>query len=190
MKVSELKSYGFTLLESCIVITIVGVLCAVALPSYQSVFIKARISSAVSEFHAALLLARSEALKRGDNVMMCRSSTTMSENPRCDVNGGALPGDWGVGWLIYQDRDNNRQFGVGDELIHTHARVFDSSNDGSILSSPHRNQIHFSSTGQIFGNYMSFHIQRPAYDPNGEHDRYVCVASGGRARVATSICAR
>ena len=66
---------GFTLIELMIVVAIIGILAAVALPAYQDYTRKARVSEAI--------LAASS----------CR--TTITEVVQSTTSGGALPTAWG-----------------------------------------------------------------------------------------------
>ena len=59
---------GFTLIELMITVTIVGVLTAIAFPSFQQAYYNQQVKTTVSDAHISLLLARSEAIKRNKNV--------------------------------------------------------------------------------------------------------------------------
>jgi len=59
---------GFTLIELMIAVTIVGVLTAIAFPSFQQAYHNQQVKTTVSDAHISLLLARSEAIKRNANV--------------------------------------------------------------------------------------------------------------------------
>lgn len=179
---------GLTLLECLFVTVIVAVLSTIAFPSYKSMIAVSRISTATSELHGALLYSRSEALKRGGQVVICRSSNTLSENPSCDAGSSSSNLGWAAGWLIFHDRDKNQRFTNGDELLQAHGKLFADPREGRISTSPNRNQITFNATGQTFANYMRFVVHRPEHDTEAKHDRYVCLASGGRARVSEEAC--
>lgn len=185
-KTRRFETRGVSLLESLLVISILSVLSLLAIPAYGDFVITNRITTATSELHSALLYARSEALKRGGNVVICRSSSTLSENPKCDKANSEL--GWGSGWIVFHDRDSNRRFSDGDEILMMRASFFNSEKDGAILTRPLHHQLEFNATGQTFGNYMSFLIRRPLADEEPKHDRYICLASGGRARIAGQPC--
>lgn len=183
-------SSGIGLLEVLITLVITGILATIALPSFQNILITARISAATSELHAAILLARSEAIKRGGKVTLCRSSNGDSDDPNCStVNSNPVSNSgWGEGWLIFFDKNMNRKYDGGDTLIRAQGRLFKSASQGAIMPSPMRNQINFTATGQTFGTFLRFTISRPDGDNDSTHDRYICIASGGRARVDNGLC--
>lgn len=68
MKSSRNSVAGFTITELLIVITIVGVLATIALPSFKSLTESQRVRNASYELHTILSLARSEAIKRNNDV--------------------------------------------------------------------------------------------------------------------------
>jgi len=115
MKFSNLagrdRARGFTLIELMIAVTVVGILTAMALPTMKSATQNNRVKSLSSDMHISLMLARSEAIKRGADVELSGTSggwevTTASltdplqdniMNPAitmtCDITGNANADD-------------------------------------------------------------------------------------------------
>jgi len=60
----RLKPRGFTLIEAMIVVALLAILSAVAIPSFRSMMANNRVSSASAELQALLLYARAEAVYR------------------------------------------------------------------------------------------------------------------------------
>jgi type IV fimbrial biogenesis protein FimT len=74
---------GFTLVELLVVVTVVAIMAAIAVPSFTQMIANARVRSAAGTLQAALLKARSEALKR---------------NCRIELQDSA--GGWSQGWQV------------------------------------------------------------------------------------------
>lgn len=61
---------GFTIIELMIAVAIVGILAAIAMPSFTYSIQNNRVKTAATDMHISLLLARSEAIKRNDDVIL------------------------------------------------------------------------------------------------------------------------
>src|ERR1700735_1178000 len=79
-------SAGITLLEVLTVITIVSILMAIGVPSYQYVTSSNRISGEVNSLLGDLQYARAEAIKEGQTVSVCSSSNSTTTAPTCSGN--------------------------------------------------------------------------------------------------------
>jgi type IV fimbrial biogenesis protein FimT len=86
---------GFTLFELLITIAIAALLMMVAAPSMLKTFKSNRVQSEASSFVGDLMLARTEAVKRGLGVSMCSSS----DGATCLTSGNT----WQAGWVVFLD---------------------------------------------------------------------------------------
>jgi type IV fimbrial biogenesis protein FimT len=87
-----MRSRGFTLLELMVTLTVAGVLLSVGVPSFFDVIRNSRAAANANELVTALSIARSEAIRRGARVSICRSA-----------NGAACGGTWQQGWIVFLD---------------------------------------------------------------------------------------
>ncbi len=113
------KTSGFTLLELLAVVTIAGLLLAVAVPGMRAFIQNGRMTGAANDLVHALQTTRTEAIKRRRNVVMCTSADPLEEEPACDDE-AALNG-----WFIFVD---NNADGIWDA-----ASVVDVDGDGDEL---------------------------------------------------------
>lgn len=82
---------GFTLIELMVVIAIVAIVSAIALPSLTAFIDSTRFSAQANDLVAALNYARSEAVKRNADVSVCPST----DGATC-----ASSSSWSTGWLV------------------------------------------------------------------------------------------
>ncbi|MDP3330641.1 MAG: GspH/FimT family pseudopilin [Methylococcaceae bacterium] len=87
---------GFTLIELMVTISIAAILLGVAIPSFTSTITSNRLTTNANELVTALNLARSEAIKRGQQVTVRRKGTTNTQ--------------WESGWDVFVDINNNGSF--------------------------------------------------------------------------------
>jgi len=64
------KNAGFTLLEAMITVAIIGIIAALAVPSYQDMIERNRLKQAVESLKSDMQFARTEAIKRSANVTL------------------------------------------------------------------------------------------------------------------------
>lgn len=113
----KIRLHGFTLIEILVVVALLGILAAIAMPSFTSTIRRFRADAIRDDLLASFQLARTEAIRRGlpnntpITITRTPSSTTCAANT-------TTAGVWSCGWQIYQDNNNNQVFdAVGDILI-------------------------------------------------------------------------
>ncbi|WP_369818216.1 GspH/FimT family pseudopilin [Acidovorax sp. Root219] len=98
-------SAGFTAIELMVVVAIVGVLTALAAPSFTPLIERWRVREAAESITASVYLARSEAIKRGGNVVILKNNSNDINAPTCNNGTGAT--EWGCGWNVFLDVNAN-----------------------------------------------------------------------------------
>lgn len=92
------KAAGMTLMELLTALAAFAVLATLAAPSFHTLHLNSRRTAVVNGFLHTVFLARSEAIKRGLVVSVCRSS----DGQRCDAGV-----DWSTGWIVFVNRDRD-----------------------------------------------------------------------------------
>jgi type IV fimbrial biogenesis protein FimT len=105
-------SSGFTLIELLTVITIVAILMALGVPSYQYVTNANRISGEVNGLLGDMQYARSEAIKEGQTITVCSSSNSTTGAPTCSGNTS-----WQNGWIVFSDSNGNATVDPGETIL-------------------------------------------------------------------------
>lgn len=85
---------GFTLIELLVTIVVLGVILGIAVPSFRDIIISNSVSFSRDQFFSVLAYSRTEAIKSGTSVTICRSSNASS----CDDTI-----DWDEGLLVFVD---------------------------------------------------------------------------------------
>jgi type IV fimbrial biogenesis protein FimT len=99
-------SRGFTLIELMVAISIVAILLAIALPSFQGTIRSNRLATTTNEFISSIALARSEAIRSSRGAAVCAST-----------NGTACGGTWNDGWLVWADADGDAAIDSGETIV-------------------------------------------------------------------------
>jgi len=115
MKSLGLGCHGVTLFELCVTLSIAGLLAALAVPSFAGFQRNAARTAAVNDLMHSIYLARSEAIKRGGVVSLCRTVDGEYCAPQTS--------NWDTGWLVFvnSDRDQPAYLDAGEEILQRHS---------------------------------------------------------------------
>ena len=89
---------GFTIIELMITISLAAVILTFGVPAFQGLTERNQLTSHINSFVSSLALARSEAVKRRQRVVVCVSS----DGSTCSNNG-----TYESGWIVYVDTVQN-----------------------------------------------------------------------------------
>ena len=106
---SRLASRGFTLIEMLIALAIFGILLRLGLPTYRDWIASQQLANHAHYIADTLDLARSEAIKHGYRVNLCKSS----DKRQCTDDGG-----WEQGWLLFVDENHSGQVDDDESVLH------------------------------------------------------------------------
>lgn len=153
---------GFTLIELMITLAVLAIVLGIAAPSFSSMLQDNRASTLGSELQGALQFARSEAVKRRQSVVICRSNAGGG-----DCEEGT---DWSGGWLVRQ---------ASGQVI----KVWDSA-PGLAIVGPNAG-VTFLGSGMI-GSASSFSV-KPG-NCSGEQKRLIELSTTGAATLRKGGC--
>jgi type IV fimbrial biogenesis protein FimT len=171
---------GFVLIESLVVVAIISILLMVGAPMMRNILLENRLQGNVNEFIAAHLLARSEAIKRGRLVTICRSVNANSGSNACNKSssGDRDGDDWGVGWLVFVENKTSTDIGivgVGEEILWRQGALPDKTYSPASAKS-----VTYNGSGEPLGSMAGSNFK---FNFDGKFDRIVCIARTGRIRV-------
>jgi type IV fimbrial biogenesis protein FimT len=141
------RSAGFTLVELVVVLAIVAIAMALALPNFREFLRRSRTSAVTNDLVASLAQARAEAVKRGVFVAVVARS------------GGS---DWSTGWDVRADPARDSTFTA---VVASHDPLTDGTSVLAGSASGGSARIVFGTQGDLVGN-TEFHINvcRPDHD--------------------------
>ena len=92
------NGFGFTLVELVVTLTVLGILTGIAVPQFTEFLRNSRRAATINELVASLTLARSEAVRRGVQVVVCKAV----DDTACVSGAGDT---WQAGWLVFINSD-------------------------------------------------------------------------------------
>ncbi len=106
---------GFTLVEVMIVLVIAVIIMSIGIPSTMGIIASNRVTTASNELIATLNLAKSEAIRSNQHVILCKSAN----GTQCSGNSV----NWADGWILFYNNDNDSPPNVdtGEKIIRIQA---------------------------------------------------------------------
>jgi type IV fimbrial biogenesis protein FimT len=172
------RNAGFTLLELMIVISIVAILTAIAVPSFDYLNNQRISQGQVESLQRALSMARQMAIAKNRQTVVCPSNNGSS----CSNSK-----DWSFGYMVYVEKNGNSTFNADqDELIEYVTGVKNvaarqgSSGLAHALTSSSSLPVKFSAQGSaVLSNQTLTYC-----DNEGEARFEVVVSNSGRIKIA------
>ena len=100
------RQWGFTLIELVVTMAVVAILAALAAPSFTSLINSNRLTGAANDVVAALQVARMDAIRRGESVVLCPST-----------NGTTCGGANWSRMIVFSDRNGNRTVDAAHDVV-------------------------------------------------------------------------
>jgi len=170
----DVKKYnrGFTLIELIVTLAVAAILVTMGVPSFISTIASSRVTAASNEVVTALNLAKSTAIRSGQNAILCKRNSAGT-----DCNDA---GSWSDGWLLFSDLDADGVVGA-DEIVRVHEAPEASLNLALAAGATTYNKIEFRPNGtpNIGSGGVRFCLQN-SY--NTQRSRAVLVTQVGRIR--------
>ncbi len=164
-----MKNKGFTLIELLVTVVVMSILLTVGIPSFSRMIINNSVNADRDFLFNSLVYARSEAIKRGRKISICKSVNLTT----CDNSA-----DWEDGWIVFEDTNGN-----GALLNETILRVQQALKRDISVSFDGGNFVTFDGLGKSPGTSGTFTFNHSSGDAT--YKRTVTLSSTGRSRKAS-----
>ncbi len=173
LPVQRRHASGFTLIELLIGVCLLCLIFALAGPTYGRWLASRQLANHAEFLTETLNLARSEAVKRGVRVNLCKTI----DRQQCSDTGG-----WESGWIMFVDANRSGAIDAVEDIIHVEGPP---GNDITVRANqPLADYVSYTSFGyarQLSGALQmgTFVVCKP-----GQNAIHVILANSGRARIA------
>ncbi|WP_178392107.1 GspH/FimT family pseudopilin [Burkholderia sp. SRS-W-2-2016] len=170
---------GFTLVETLAVIALLALMAVLAMPSFAAWHARDQVDARAKALLSTLAYARSEVLRRGTRVTVCRvdaARSCLAAGQPC-ADGVA---DWGCGWAVFAERGGKLS------LLRAQTPL------AAVSISGVQTDLSFTPpAGQLIGSFRSFEIAPRSPSSAMQRNpwrRCIRIAAGGRARISDGAC--
>ena len=160
---------GFSLLEVMVVVAILAILAALAGPSFTPMIERWRVRDATESLQSALYYARSEAIKRGGNVVI---KTTDGAN-------------WNSGWSVFYDANRDAVQATCDATKTPNEcdlQVMVALPQVTITPDPASATLTADRWGSLGGTQVALTLAPKGSDASSPNALKLCLSAGGRIK--------
>ena len=176
-QISRIPFNGFTTVELMVTIAILAVLSAVAMPSFRTLFERWRVLQTTEDLKSSLMLARSEAIKRGGRIVIQKIA---NKTDGCTTASSKT--DWDCGWIVCDDSNNSGTCTKSDPVLQT----VNAPRNVQVTRTGGADTIKFNRWGLVDGAFLSFSIVPLDQSTANPAAKGLCMSSGGRIRIIPS----
>ncbi|QIT56614.1 prepilin-type N-terminal cleavage/methylation domain-containing protein [Aquisalimonas sp. 2447] len=163
------KRNGFTLIELMVTLAVAAILLTLGVPSFQYILQSNRVSTQTNELITGISGARSEAVRRNQDVLLV-----------------PIDGDWNRGFQIevpaLEDEDDE------DDEFHV-VRRFDTFGNGMDVTTTDANPITFAGRGSLTsGSGTPTITLQPERECRGDMRRVIEISASGSVQTTREAC--
>lgn len=165
---------GFTAIELMVVVAILAILAALAGPSFTPLIENWRVRESAEQLQSTLYYARSEAIKRGGQVVIQKIPNNTNG---CTSATGTRA--WDCGWIVCHDTNDNGTCNATEPVLQrvaSAAKVHVNRTGGGA-------SIKLNRWGLVDGTFLGFNLIPLDKSVSHPGARGVCMSSGGRVRI-------
>ena len=171
------RQRGFTLIELIASMVLVAMITAFGVPMFERLITNNRLTAQANSFLSALLYARTEAVKRGVRVTLCKSN----DGTTCTTSG-----HWSQGWIAFTDTTSDAQVQTdqGETILRSGIAltdVFSFSGSGSVAD--YISYLPLGRTQMVDGVTMQSGTLTLGHNRLTALDREIVISRTGRAKV-------
>lgn len=169
------REAGFTLVEMAVALAMVALLATLALPAFGDWIAAYQVTNHARHLAETITRARTEAVRRGQRVNLCKSPDLL----RC-----ADAGDWERGFILHVDINRDGQIADGEVLLASEGPA----PHGITVQANRPLDAYVSFTDHGHARMLNGALQMGTFVVcrSGQHARNVVLSAGGRVRVETA----
>jgi type IV fimbrial biogenesis protein FimT len=178
------RTGGFTMIELMTSLTIIAIVGSIAIPMLTTMIRNNRLTTVSNDLLGSLMNARTEAVKRQAQVVLCAVPDATATLPVCSLSGA-------TGWVVFQDSNGNWALDANEAVIERRPAI-----DATITARSNGGVIAFSAAGFPVPTALLTPLRNvvfcdargiAALGTNSSTARAVVISVTGRAQVVSTV---